>query len=293
VAGHIAQELAGIGTTYGGKSSPWWYSADAFWQLLQAVEHVSIREVIAELDGCSGSKASRVAGAFLGRSCPLLSRLEAAQLLESARAHSKQVKPERLGCLGKLEGYPGHLRTTGTFLAGTTGKIAALIPFVVEVWAHPQKEPNIVVCVNRSPIAADVNVFRAAGPKKDYIISGCHLSRRFPVSKSRELGFFVNIQCPYVPITTDGKEPDLKYFQRPLIEALTKAAARANRAGQGLSNSKDSQKRYMFDILPQAIRHASGNDQYALANVNCSMPSGPSCSKPWEPSRITAGSARW
>src|SRR5262249_41448675 len=31
-----AQALAGRGTSYRGNSSPWWYSADAFWELCKA-----------------------------------------------------------------------------------------------------------------------------------------------------------------------------------------------------------------------------------------------------------------
>jgi hypothetical protein len=49
-----AVRMAEGGRTYRGKPSPHWYDADHFFEMLQAVDGKPVREMIAELDGCSG-----------------------------------------------------------------------------------------------------------------------------------------------------------------------------------------------------------------------------------------------
>src|SRR5262249_35189610 len=53
----VAQELSLFGTSYVGKSSPWWYDAAQFHELLYASSETPVRELISQLDGCSGGKA--------------------------------------------------------------------------------------------------------------------------------------------------------------------------------------------------------------------------------------------
>ena len=55
-----AAELAGRGEIYRGRSSPHWYDGEAFFDLLQAAGGRSVRELVAELDGCTGAKAGRI-----------------------------------------------------------------------------------------------------------------------------------------------------------------------------------------------------------------------------------------
>ena len=55
-----AAELAGRGEIYRGRSSPHWYDGEAFFDLLQAAGSRSVRELVAELDGCTGAKAGRI-----------------------------------------------------------------------------------------------------------------------------------------------------------------------------------------------------------------------------------------
>jgi hypothetical protein len=68
----LACRLAQLGTQYLGKSSPWWYDAAQFHELLFASGDMPVRELIANLDGCSGGKAGEiVARANLERAvCP-------------------------------------------------------------------------------------------------------------------------------------------------------------------------------------------------------------------------------
>jgi hypothetical protein len=263
--GRQAQALAGRGTSYCGNSSPWWYSAETFWELCKVADNASVRDVIAQLQGCAGGKTSLIARDFSGRQSATLSRTEATALLQEARARSRPVKPRRLGFVGRLEAYPSYARTQGTIEVGPRGNTTAMLPFTLEAWARPEVDPRIVLCVNRSPIAAELDLFRPAGEKSAYGLVGCQLSHSFRAPKSREFGFLVNIQCPHVPITTDGKSPDLSFFRRQLLDTMTTVAIRARRAVRGSGPSTGNQKHFIVNSLPQAIRHASGAGQYRFS----------------------------
>jgi O-acetyl-ADP-ribose deacetylase (regulator of RNase III) len=61
---NFALRLAGNnGKTYTGKSSPHWYDAPQFHELLDASGNTPVRELIVELDGCSGGKAGEIVAA--------------------------------------------------------------------------------------------------------------------------------------------------------------------------------------------------------------------------------------
>src|SRR5262249_26066256 len=93
LACHFAQ-----GRVYAGKSSPWWYDAAQFHELLYASGDRPVRDLIASLDGCTGGTAGAVvATAKLNRTvCHKVSRTQATILLEAARIHAKPVTLERL-----------------------------------------------------------------------------------------------------------------------------------------------------------------------------------------------------
>jgi hypothetical protein len=56
----MAIHLASSGQTYAGKTSPWWYDAPQFLELLYAGGDIPVRELVAQLDGCSGGKAGEI-----------------------------------------------------------------------------------------------------------------------------------------------------------------------------------------------------------------------------------------
>ena len=105
----VAERLAHKGTSYTGRSSPHWYDAAQFHELLYASGKTAVRELIAQLDGCTGGKAGEiVVQAGLGRAlCSNVTRPQAEKLLEAARANSKPVTPRRLGALG-ADAIPGR-----------------------------------------------------------------------------------------------------------------------------------------------------------------------------------------
>jgi hypothetical protein len=154
---HMAQD----GSSYTGKSSPWWYDAPQFHELLSASGAAPVRELVARLDGCTGGRAGEiVAEAGLGRmTCADVSRAQADRLLKVARFNARQVKPGRLGAVGP-ELFPDHAYgvSSGTALFGASPQ--ATIPFVVEAWANETPAMRLVACVNRTPVTGDIYATR-------------------------------------------------------------------------------------------------------------------------------------
>jgi hypothetical protein len=97
----VATEIA-EGQSYQGKSSPWWYDAPQFHELLSASGAAPVRELVARLDGCTGARAGEIVAeaALVRMACSGLSREQAARLLEVARDNAREAKPGRLGAVG-------------------------------------------------------------------------------------------------------------------------------------------------------------------------------------------------
>ena len=105
---NLAIWLAKGGGSYVGQSSPYWYDAPQFHELLSASVGTSVRTLVAQLDGCAGGRAGEiVAAAGLSRKAAHeVDAAQAARLLLEARAVAKPVNPKRLGAVGP-EGFPG------------------------------------------------------------------------------------------------------------------------------------------------------------------------------------------
>jgi hypothetical protein len=162
----IACQLAGEGQSYPGKTSPWWYDAAQFHELLSASGSRPVRELIAELEGCSGAKAGRiVAAAKLGRAvCKDITSEQAHRLLLAARDGARQVRPERLGTVGPI--FPSNFAYAYSYGIAKFGSAApfAEVPFVVEAWVkqkdYEEDETTLVACVNRTPVTGDISAAR-------------------------------------------------------------------------------------------------------------------------------------
>lgn len=64
-----AVHLSKGGKAYSGKTSPWWYDADSFFDLAQAAGARPIRELVEHFAGCCGAKAGKLVAALSGRTC--------------------------------------------------------------------------------------------------------------------------------------------------------------------------------------------------------------------------------
>jgi hypothetical protein len=252
-----------FGTTYNGKTSPFWYDVPHFHELLSASgDTLLVRELIAELDGCSGAKAGEIANAAdLQRTlCKDVDREQAARLLSMARLLAKPVRAERLGAVG-TELLPQHAYAVvrGTVAFGADDdEMRAEIPFVVEAWAHPTDgDTHLNACVNRTPVTGNI---RAARDKRDIDVYGCNLRHNVAQApRDAQFDIGLSIITPYMPITSDGKEPDLRPFLGEIQTAIGRAVRKAH---QPKSGSGKTQKDVVLANLDEVIAEVSGDSEF-------------------------------
>jgi hypothetical protein len=258
---NTAIQLANGGNTYSGKTSPWWYDAPQFHELLYARGNTPVRELVAHLDGCTGARAGEiVAAARLGRTvCKDINFQQATPLLEIARENAKPVTPERLGSVGPIYTDTAYARAFGKAQFGSVAPMAE-IPFVTEAWACKSQETGktqLTVCVNRTPVTGEIY---AARDKRDIDAFGCGIAHTI-AKAPRDVQFtiYLNITTPYMPITSDGKEPDLLPFRAEIQDTVQKAVRKAHRPDAG---DKLTQKDVVIDNLDAVIAAVSGGGEF-------------------------------
>ena len=218
------------GSSYGGKSSPWWYDVPHFHELLLASGDRPVRDLVAQLDGCTGARAGEiVAEAGLGRmACSKVNREQAAKLLEVARSKAKKVNPKRLGAVGP-ELLPGGAYAVASGVASFGTAPAAAIPFVVEAWAeevrHEDTGTSLYANVNRTPITG--RIYAARDKRHINFFGGGLRNTVTEAPKDKQFCIYLNITTPYMPITSDGKMPNLAPFLGSIAEAVEKAVRKA------------------------------------------------------------------
>ena len=98
-----------------------------------------------------------------------------------------------------------------------------------------------------------------ARDKRDIDLFGCGLHHTVAEApKDKHFAIRLNITTPYMPITSDGKEPDLEPFLDEICDAVAKAVRKAHRPdAKGMS-----QKDVVLDNLDDAIAAVSGEEGY-------------------------------
>src|SRR5262249_12670866 len=215
--------------------------------------------LVASLDGCTGATAGViVAAAKLTRAaCDTIKAEQATALLAAARCYAKPVTAERLGAIGS-DAFPGYAYVTVSGVAkfGSVAPVAE-IRFVVECWAAKvtRGETRLTVCVNRTPITSEIY---AARDKRDIDAFGCGLRNAIAQAPiEAQFALVINIMTPHMPITSDGKEPNL----RPFLDSSAAAAARAVKtADRPTSEGRITQKDIVLDHIDDAIADVSGGE---------------------------------
>ena len=243
------------GKSYSGKSSPHWYDVPSFHELLDASGDRPVRDLIANLDGCTGARAGEIVeAAHLGRAICVddITRQQATKLLQVAQQYAKPVTPQRLGAVGP-ELIADHAYA---IVRGKTDAIP-FIPFVVEAWATPANRMKLCVCVNRTPVTGDIMARR---DERDIDIDGCGLYHTVAKAKKTEhFDIWLNITTPYMPLLSNGKAPNLKPFIDEITAAVTRVVRKAHRPKTG---DKVTQKSIVLDNLDDVIAENSGDGAY-------------------------------
>ena len=80
-------------------------------------------------------------------------------------------------------------------------------------------DTGLFVCVNRTPVTGEID---AARDKRDINAFGCGLSHTIAQApKEAQFGIRLNLTTPYMPITSDGKEPNLEPFLNEIASAVS------------------------------------------------------------------------
>jgi hypothetical protein len=128
---------------------------------------------------------------------------------------------------------------------------------VVEAWATekphaPGNKTTIGVCINRTPTTG---LIAAARDNRDIDAFGCGLKHTIAKApKTAQFSIVLNITTPWMPITSDGKEPNLP----PFLDGIYKAVDNAVRKAHNPNATGQSQKDVVLDNLDEAIAAQGG-----------------------------------
>ena len=245
------------GEYYRGKTSPWWYTSRDFHELCLAAKDMTVSDLVSQFESCA-SKVGTITAGFKAKQAIDVTLEEAKVLLDRMRNASVPVKPSRLGyCnIEELEWVLGHYaRETGTFKLTSDREVAEL-PYVIEAWTRLDMSADISIQVNRTPITGEVNAYHS---KTKLSLFGCGLKHSFEVGR-RPPRVILSIITPFMPITTDGKSPDLTHLLNGIVRTVTKSINKAKRASppKAIRNQKD----IVLENLQEAIEKTGGGHRY-------------------------------
>jgi hypothetical protein len=179
----------------------------------------------------------------------------------SRTCQSKPVLPKRPGGIGPRPSIgKTYVRVFGTAEFGSDAPFAEM-PFVVEVWTDEYEkgveDSDLTFCINHTPVTGNIEV---SHDSKDIDFFGCGLHHRVAKApKEKQFDIWVNIVTPYMPITSDGKEPDLLPFFSEITSAVSKAIRKVTNPSAG---GKVHQKDVVLEHLLAVIASVSTNGKF-------------------------------
>ena len=102
-------------------------------------------------------------------------------------------------------------------------------PSIVEAWAKSTGDDDtyLFAHVNCTPVTGNIHALRE---KTGINFSGCNLWHTVAKApKNEHFNIWLNIITPYMPITSDGKEPDLEPFSDEITKAVGTAVRKARK----------------------------------------------------------------
>lgn len=262
--------LFSFAKTYKGKTSAWWYDSDSFYELMMAAGARPLKELLEYFDVTSSAVQKSKLNVDSGEPCNSFGR-DAAEIVlgELLSLNLKQISPQQIGrAYDTIPTDIAYHREFGTLnLPPGRGHFTALLPFCVEAWAVPREVEDeddlLLAFVNGTPVVGEMTIDRRG--KGEVALHGCGLHHRIDRCSARKFVLTLNVTIPYVPITTDGKEPDFTKF---LSEIVT-VTRRATRKLKAIKHKSGEQSFIIVDNLDTAIAKASGNGQlrYSLRQL--------------------------
>lgn len=243
------------------KTSAYWYTSEAFFELTDSYTG-DVYSLCLYFEGVNKAKAQSIAGVFRNCMSKKLSFQESGHLLQLLRGCGKQIKHKALGVCGDMNGkYGEYAKKVGILRQKSVkGGFDAEIPFVIECWAEFQDKESVVVLVNRTPITGEVRTWMS---RSELCISGCGLIHGF---KSKPARVVFNVTTPYMPITSDGKAPNLHEFIQEIRCVIITANKKVKKAFVMQHNADAvNERQIVFNNIEEAIDKASGGGNYKFS----------------------------
>jgi hypothetical protein len=192
----------------------------------------------------------------------LLARSDIEVILTELRSAHQQINPNQLGSIGPLVGYSGHTIKTGL----STTQSGAQIPYYAEAWAVCSKATTkgsgaayFTLVLNKSQTT--VAIAGDTDPVVGVHIRGCGIERWVHGPKTGLYDILLSVIAPYIPLATDGKEPDLTMFSAGIEEVIRKACGQAFRQMDRPERSITIREAALV-VMGAAYQKASGNAKY-------------------------------
>jgi hypothetical protein len=235
------------------------HDANSFADLFRDAEPgVTVRQLLEKFDGLS-DKASDLARGFSGQAANTIPRDSAKSLWSDAKDRKAEPSHNTLGRVGELAGWKRPKQST----VDTTIPVGSIdLPCRIQVWARNADGPcSATICVNRCPAMTDVGVEKE---KLKVCVSwnGMGGWSRLKATGKANVEFIVNIQCPMMPILTDGKAPDLSGIEAAILDLMSDAYRTVKRTAGGGGKGGPSKKGVILDRLESAVRQASSEGRY-------------------------------
>jgi hypothetical protein len=136
------------------------------------------------------------------------------------------------------------------------------MPVLVQAWATAHR---LAPRANGS-LAIELVLNRTTGParlvgyfdERRPVIQGCQLNYTFD-GKPAAYRATLAVTAPYVPMVTDGKEPDLDPFADPICEALAAAMRKAHAKARRPAADGTTIVEAAFEVMADAYRKASAD----------------------------------
>lgn len=248
------------------KTSAWWYTSESFYELLNAYPG-TLPELMQHFDIQQRKYFKDSVGEYWDRLTSTLTFDETEVVLRVLRTSSKASKKPKIGFVGKdvHTWYNGYSKQTGQFhISSARGNFDAYVPYVVEAWLgvdNNLEEPDVMMMVNKTPITGEIQTWKK--DSRHVVIYGCGLTHRF---KSKPAHIIINVQTPYMPITSDGKAPNF----HPMVSGINTVIERAARGATKTINAADTrklrtEKDVILNFMDEAIEKASGFGTYKFS----------------------------
>lgn len=269
--------------TYQGSTSAYWYDSDTFYELILAAGDMPLEQLIGMFDGFK----SRIAINQLKNSvpgwnsvtCNNVSRDTADRVLGLMRENVKEVSARKIGrMIDVAENERCYARVYGEMdVPPGRGKYHAKLPYVVEALAVERNEEGeetredgdmMIAMVNGTPITGDIRIERRG--KGEIAVFGCGLQHRITRVAHRNFTVCLNVTVPYMPITTDGKEPDFSRLVDVIQEVIRKSTRKLRKElRREVAKQTETLDRYLDKALQKVSQY--GKYRFSLRQLYYAM----------------------